>query len=267
MLYGAENGTCNPERLRERLINGIIPEICRSAVRDMYNTLAGSLFSRFTLRDIYEPSGIAARISARKNEYDRLVEEQSKNLSQYIQYTEFVTEAIDPDTICKNLKIYFDEWDRCINLCIWREWWGAYADFLADLTKKNKEEYFALIEACDLLETEIEYKNIPLDAKGSVTCVNDAVFEIDHFSDIKPYSTEDLYKVMKRETSLVIGTEGDKGDVRLRPRIFLLGATTALESQFKINGDMEWLARPANYVPQSSAYAVRFYELLTVEKD
>lgn len=262
VLFGMEQGVCRTEKLRELLGRNVLLQVCRNAIRENRSYLTAQL-EIFTLQDLYSYGGIISKISGRSAFYQAKADNLDHQLKQYIHSNEFLISSVDPAGLYKGLDIYFKKWEEYLNLCIWKEWWKGFAEFVGEIIGEHAEEYQTLTDICQMCKDNITYDNIEEGSRTSIRSVNDVFNMINKLAPVSTYSQEELMKLIQRETRLVIELKGDQGNLRLRPRMCLFGSSSVLKKTSKISLDLEWLLQPVDFVSESTAYIVRMYAVRT----
>ena len=265
VLFGVENNLSRPEFLRKRVAADVIPGICRTAARNNRNLLNGFLLSSFTLFDICSPSGIAAWTSGQKNRLQVQADQLDAMIGSFLNGSMLYLSSLSPDDIFSGLEQYFIQWNKYIDICFWKEWWGCVSEFISEIADHNAQEFNTLVEICEYIKWEIDYKKISLNTQHPIRSVEDVLKRIRGAAALRTYSEGDLSHLMERESSLVIDTLGDQGDIRRRPVMCMLAKGQNGRSVKKRVQDLKWVQIPVTYVPESVVYIMRISRVLSQE--
>ena len=265
ILFGSEETQSRPEYLRKLLEREMIPEICRKSAADSRVVMDGLLMNGFTLYDICNPAGIAAWSSGYKSKLQVQTDQLDVEIRNYINNTEFCLTSLSPGEIFRGLEDYLLRWDKYINLCFWKEWWGCISEYISEVARKYGQEYQTLLQICDWAKWSVDYQNILLNPGNPLRSVKAVLNKIRGASALRTYSTQDLNQLMERESRLVISVKGDQGDSRLRPVMCMLSGSRNADSGSRRVEDLQWTVFPVSYVPDSVAYIMRITRVLREE--
>ena len=177
----------------------------------------------------------------------------------------FYLSSLSPEDIFSGLEQYFIQWNKYIDICFWKEWWGCVSEFISEIADHNAQEFNTLVEICEYIKWEIDYKKISLNTQHPIRSVEDVLKRIRGAAALRTYSEGDLSHLMERESSLVIDTLGDQGDIRRRPVMCMLAKGQNGRSVKKRVQDLKWVQIPVTYVPESVVYIMRISRVLSQE--
>lgn len=263
ILFGKEKDNPRTEMLRRALGEEAISRLCRKTISENQAPFAGLLFNNFTLQDLYAPSGIASRASSRMEEYHIQSDQMEDWFRDYLSRAEFYTVSLEIKDLMEGLQTYFVQWNKYIEICFWKEWWGGISELVNTLSKRDSQEFACLSEICDDVKEKIDFKNVQMNRQTPIRRVNEVLNLIQGFSRACTYTVQDLHSLRERESSQILAAHGDSGDIRLRPHMCMLVNDQVVQrKQTERTGNLDWLILPVSFVSESMTYVLRMYAVL-----
>lgn len=263
ILFGKEKDIPRTEILRKKLEEDAIGRLCRKTISENRSAFAGLFFSSFTLQDLYAPSGIASRAASQMEYYHTQADQMEDGFRDYLSRAEFYTASLEISDILDGLQIYFQQWNKYVEICFWKEWWGGISELVTSLSKRDAQEFACLSEICDEVREKIDYKNVQLNHQSPIRRLNEALNLIQGFSRACTYTVQDLRSLRERESGQLLAARGDSGDIRLRPHMCMLVNDLVVQrKETERTGNLDWLVLPVSYVSESMTYIVRMYAVL-----